>query len=65
MQDGEAVVERLKLALGPASHEANSADVSSHVAEAEAVLGLTGTWRKQAAEMDIFLRCSCSPPRLH
>ena len=60
LQDGKAVVERLKLALGPAGYEA--ADVSSHIAEAEAVLGLSETWHKQTAEMEIFLRCSCSPP---
>ena len=60
MQDGEAVVERLKLALGPASHEA--ADMSSHVAGAEAVLGLTEAWHEQAADMEVFLRCSRSPP---
>ena len=62
MQDGKAVLERLKLALGPASHEASSADVSSHFAGAKAVLGLAETWHEQAAEIKIFLRCSCSPP---
>ena len=55
------MAESLKLALGPASHEADSPGVSSRVAGAEAVLELIETWRNQAAEMEIFLRCSCSP----
>ena len=62
MQDGGAVVERLKHTLNLASQEANAADVTSNVAVAEAVLELAETWHEEAAEMDVFLRCCFSPP---
>ena len=59
MQNGKAVVERLKRTLDPASHEANAVDASSHFTAAEAVQELAETWHKEAAEMDSLLRCCC------
>ena len=62
MQDGATVVERLEHTLNPASYEANAAEASDHVAVAEAVLEMAETWHEEAAQMDVFLRCCCSPP---